>query len=224
MAGRLIAIEGIDGAGKGTLAGNLIDRARRTGLRAAPMSFPRYGETRFAGLIGDYLNGGFGPLEETAPEFTAMLYAGDRYESRTRLTDLLNANDLVILDRYVASNMAYNAAKLPETERAGLIDWIDALEFGAYGLPRPDLTLLLDTPPQTADGLVARKARRAYTERTRDLHEAAEGFMTTVASVYRRLAADRTDWCLYDPRDDAGALKPAPQVADEVWHLIENRD
>lgn len=222
MPARLIAIEGIDGAGKGTLAGNLVARARREGLQAAGFAFPRYEETRFAGLIADYLNGGFGPLESLVPQFTALLYAGDRYEAREQLAALLGANDLVLLDRYVASNMAYNAAKLPESERQALVAWIEDLEFGAFGLPRPDLTVLLDTPPATADALVARKQARAYTSRTRDLHEAAGGYMNEVAGVYRGIAAARADWRGYDPRDREGALKPASRVADEVWTLLSD--
>ena len=69
----LLAIEGVDGAGKGTLARNLLARAAAAGVPAASLSFPRYEETRFAKLIAQYLNGRFGALAEVPPRFAALL-------------------------------------------------------------------------------------------------------------------------------------------------------
>ena len=59
----LMAIEGIDGAGKGTLTANLARLAAAAGVTTATLSFPRYQQTKFAALIGQYLNGRFGALE-----------------------------------------------------------------------------------------------------------------------------------------------------------------
>ena len=141
----LLAIEGIDGAGKGTLCRELLARAEAAGISAAALSFPRYEQTQFSDLIGRYLRGEMGEIDQVPVRYTALLYGGDRFESRGQLLELIAAHDLVILDRYVASNIAYNAAKVPENERVGLISWIEQLEFDLFALPRPDLTLLLAT-------------------------------------------------------------------------------
>lgn len=218
--GLLFATEGIDGAGKGTLARHLLARAAAAGVRAAGLSFPRYGETRFAHLIADYLNGRFGGLAEVPVRFAVLLYAGDRMETLPALTDLLAGHDLVILDRYVASNVAYNAAKLPAAERPAMIDWILELEHRTFGLPVPDLTCLLATPPATADALVGRKDSRSYTAETRDLHESAAGYMAEVAAVYGELAVRLPGWHTVDPTDGGGALRPPEAVAEEVWRAI----
>ncbi|HZD26641.1 MAG TPA: thymidylate kinase, partial [Alphaproteobacteria bacterium] len=148
----------------------------------------------------------------------------DRFESRERLADLIAGHALVILDRYVASNMAYNAAKLPAAERDELIGWLDETEFGIFGLPRPDLTCLVATRPETADDLVGRKGARSYTAAARDLHEADRPFMTRVAEVYEALAAREPDrWLRVDPADAGGALRSPDAIADEVWQALAPR-
>jgi dTMP kinase len=218
----LVAIEGIDGAGKGTLTANLMRLAAADGLDAAALSFPRYEATRFARLIGQYLNGEFGALDEVSPRFAALLYAGDRFESRRHLLDLLARHRLVVLDRYVASNMAYNAAKLPPAEREALIGWIEATEFGLFELPAPELTCLVETGAETAHRLVGEKAARSYTAAAHDLHEADLGYMDKVAAVYDRLAAEnrRSTWFRCRTQDASGALRPPDEIAAEVWARI----
>ncbi len=218
----IVAIEGIDGAGKGTLGRALEARAEAAGLRVARLSFPRYEETRFAVLIGQYLNGRLGGLDDVSPRFAALLYAGDRMESRDLLLRLGARNDLVILDRYVASNLAYNAAKLAPGERDGFVDWLAEVEFEIFELPRPDLTCLLATPPEIADSLVAQKPARSYTEMTRDLHEADRGYMARVAEVYERLAREERDspWFRCASVKAEGGLRPPGEIADEVWHRL----
>ncbi len=218
----LLTIEGIDGAGKGTLAGGLAAQARAAGHKSAQLSFPRYQETRFARLVGQYLDGRFGKLDEVPARFAALLYAGDRHESRDVLLDLLADNDLVILDRYVASNIAYGAAKMPAAERDEIIDWIRELEFDVFELPRPDLTCLVATDAALAHALVGKKAARSYTEDTHDLHEADRGYMDRVAEVYHELARRQLDapWFTVDPQDSDGTLRPPATLCSEVWATV----
>lgn len=219
----LVAIEGIDGAGKGTLTRNLLARARVAGIEADSLSFPRYEQTCFSKLIAQYLNGRFGSLDEVPVRFAALLYAGDRFESHTLLSDLMSRNALVILDRYVASNIAYNAAKIVPEEQDEMMNWIEETEFETFGLPRPNVTCLVTTRPAVAHELVGRKAARTYTDETHDLHEADRDFMERVADVYDVLAAKGGDaWLRINPMagDD---LRSPDDIADEVWSAIAGR-
>ena len=84
-----VVIEGIDGSGKGTQTERLHERLRQAGKSAALISFPRYTETLFGRVVGEFLNGRFGDLEQVDPFLAALLYAGDRYESRQFLLDAL---------------------------------------------------------------------------------------------------------------------------------------
>jgi dTMP kinase len=219
----LVVIDGIDGAGKGTLTRHLLARADGDDVSVATLAFPRYEETAFGKLVGQYLDGHFGVIDEVPVRFAALLFAGDRYESREKLVELMSRHSLVILDRYVSSNIAYSAAKLPPDERAGMIDWIEELEYGIFALPKPDMTYLLTTGPATADELVTRKAPRSYTESSRDLHEADNDLMTRVAAIYRQLAEADDSWLAIDPVDENGELRPPETIAEEVWRDITAR-
>ena len=146
------------------------------------------------------------------------MYSGDRFESRDVLLALIADNDLVILDRYIYSNVAYNVAKLPPAEQAELIAWIEELEFGMFELPRPDLTLLLATSTELADRLVGKKDKRSYTEQTRDIHEADRDYLSRVSEVYVKLAETGGDgWLTINPLDDLGVLRRPEDIAVMAW-------
>ena len=221
MPGRLIAIEGIDGSGKGTQAKLLYERLRREGRKVALLSFPRYSETRFGGYIGEYLNGRFGTLEQVHPFLAALLFSGDRFESRGLLLDALATNDVVICDRYVGSNIAHQGARVPAEERSEFIARIEAVEYEVFALPRPDRTILLDLSVANATRLIATKAKREYTERTADLHEAASGYLESVRSVYRTLAVASADWEII-PCETDGAVRPIEEIAKDVYRSAGN--
>jgi len=218
--GTLIAIEGIDGSGKGTQATRLRDSLLSQGRSAALISFPRYGETFFGARIGDFLNGRFGGLAEVDPFLAATLFAGDRFESRAMLLDALALHDVVILDRYVASNVAHQAAKRTGEERRRLTEWILKLEYDVYGLPRADRTLLLDLPAEQAQQLIARKNARSYTEKAADLQEADAAYLETVREAYCELARTDPSWSVVSVFEDR--LRSLDDVADEVLRVVQN--
>lgn len=184
----LVAIEGIDGSGKGTQVQLAVERLVASGRRAATLTFPQYERNRFGRMIGRFLNGDFGSLEQVRPELAALLFAGDRLESKPLLESALAENDVVILDRYVASNIAHQAGRLGEGERASLADFLLWLEFELYELPQPDASIWLSLPVDLAQERIAAKAARDYTDKAADLQEEDAGHLEAAASVYRSLA------------------------------------
>ena len=219
VVGLLVAIEGIDGSGKGTQAARLLESLRAEGTRCGLFSFPRYRDTRFGAKIGDFLNGRFGDLNQVSPFLVSLQFAGDRFESRQLLQQAIAGNDVVLCDRYVASNIAHQAAKVEGAERQELIDWVRYVEHQLYGLPHPDRTLFLDLPVSNATGLIAQKARRTYTDRAADLQEADPEYLQKVHDVYSQLAAVEPGWIRIECLDD-GQLKSVDQIAAAVWQAL----
>jgi dTMP kinase len=219
VSGALIALEGIDGSGKGTQAALLLERLKRSGVRAELLSFPRYRQTSFGAQIGRFLNGEFGRLDEVHPLLAALLFAGDRFESRPLLLDALSHHDVVLCDRYVASNIAHQAAERKGDERRDLIEWIERLEHGIYSLPQARLTIWLDVSVPIARELIASKGRRSYTDQAADLHEADADYLQQVHDVYAELARTRPDWtrveCLA-----GGKLRAVEDIAEEIHHVV----
>jgi dTMP kinase len=215
----LIDIEGIDGSGKGTQARRLCDRLVQSGVSTSLISFPRYQETLFGRAIGEFLNGDYGTLEQVHPFLVSLLFAGDRFESKPLLEEALEASEVVVLDRYVPSNVAHQASKCQGPARADLTKRILELEFEVFRLPRPDLVLLLDLPVPMAQELVLRKAARSYTHRPADLQEADGAYLQRVREVYLELARHNARWqsisvCTGD------RLRGIDEVSEEIWAAV----
>lgn len=140
--GLLIAIEGIDGAGKSTLARGLADALEQAGAGVVRSKEPTDGPwgTR---LRASAATGRLSPEEEVD-----LLLRDRRQHVEERVVPALERGEVVILDRYFPSMVAYQgAAGLPVDE---------LLQLNAFA-PRPHLLLLLDLPPAT--GLARIRAR-----------------------------------------------------------------
>jgi dTMP kinase len=207
--GVLIAVEGLDGAGKHTLVSGLVNRWATEGYRVATITFPRYSESVTADIAAEALHGEHGDLRSSVNAM-ALLFALDRKDADAELRKLLSANDAVILDRYVASNAAYSAARLGQGDDGEVVEWVTALEFGRFGLAVPDHHLLLDVPTELA---IDRAKSRAATDitRTRDHYERDHVLQERTALVYRGLA-DR-GWM--SPWSRLGT-EPDPDLADRL--------
>jgi dTMP kinase len=187
----LIAIEGFDGAGKRTLTQGLRSAFEAGGKSVASLSFPRYGHSVSADLAAEALHGGHGDLATSAYAM-AVLFALDRAGAREEIGHLTAAYDVVILDRYVASNAAYSAARLRQDADGEVVGWVRELEYGRLHLPAPDCQILLDVPAELA---AQRAEQRAETEtdRARDAYERDDDLQRRTGKVYVGLAA--ADWC-----------------------------
>ena len=179
----IIAIEGIDGAGKNTLV-----TAIKKEIGADVLAFPRYETSIHAQLAQAALHGEMGDLTES-PYAMATLFALDRHCAREELLEYAGTRDRVILlDRYVASNAAYSLAR---TGDPAIVGWVRDLEFGRLGLPTPDLQVLLDTPPEVAEGRAKRRAQLDAT-RARDAYERDGSLQERTWQAYNQLAS--ADW------------------------------
>ncbi|RMG41030.1 MAG: dTMP kinase [Planctomycetota bacterium] len=215
-----VAFEGIDGSGKGTQARMLAERLQAVGTTCQVIAFPRYGETRFGRAISDYLNGAYGDLHSVHPVLASVLYAGDRFESRELLQSAAARNAVVILDRFTASNVAHQAAKLPEPERPAFIQWITGIEHDVFGMPHPDVTVLLDIEPELAQRRVSGKAPRGYTHATHDLHESDRAYLAEVRRVYLQLAEREPNWYVVAATDGEGRPRSPDQIAARIWDIL----
>jgi dTMP kinase len=202
----LIAIEGVDGAGKRTLSEGLRKAFEAAGKSVVTLAFPRYGQSVTADVAAEALHGEHGDLSSSVYAM-AMLFALDRAAAVGDIAGLTRDHDVVILDRYVASNAAYSAARLHQDAAGEAAGWVRALEFQRLGLPAPDWQILLNV---TAE-LAGQRARdRAETEpgRARDSYERDDGLQQRTGAVYAELAAAGWGgpWMVVDADVDASRL------------------
>ena len=177
--GRLITIEGLDGAGKSTLAEALAAEIAARGcaveLLREPGGVPV--SERIRELVKD-------PLLEVSPRTEALLYAAARAQLVVeRLEPLLTAGAIVLLDRFVDSSLAYQGAG-----RALGMDQVAAINRFATGPLEPDRTLLLRITP--AAGRERQRERSSSPDR---LEQEGDGFFELIAAAYDELARAEPD-------------------------------
>jgi dTMP kinase len=174
--GTLITIEGLDGAGKSTLAHAL---ERELASRGAPVELLREPggvevSERIRGLVKD-------PTLNVLARTEALLYAAARAQLvEERLAPLLRDGAVVLLDRFVDSSLAYQGAG-----RALGVDEVRAVNLFATGGLVADRTLLLRIAPAAGR---ARQHERALEPDRLELE--GEQFFTEIASAYEQLARE----------------------------------
>jgi dTMP kinase len=186
--GKLIVLEGVDGSGKSTQVKLIQDYFNEENLKFAYYHFPMYGHNQFSDMVARFLRGEFGNVDEVDPLFVANIYAMDRFRFLPELEKSIEENDVVLLDRYVYSNIAYQCGKFKNAEDAvRMKDWIFDFEFNFLGLPYPDLNLFLDVPIEVTKARLeaARNGNdREYLQGKQDIHEADLEFQIRVRDNY----------------------------------------
>lgn len=216
----LIVIEGLDGSGKSTQVKKLRQYLGEKTGKLEYIHFPRYDAPVYGDLISRFLRGEFGSNEQVHPQLVALLFAEDRHGAASQMKSILAGGGIVLLDRYVYSNIAYQCAKLDsETEQARLRDWIIDTEYGAFGLPVPDLNIFLDVPV----GFVEQKltssrggSGREYLAGARDIHEADIEFQKKVRGIYLAQCQADPKFMRIDCSGPDGKMLPPEDVFKKI--------
>jgi dTMP kinase len=203
MGGRLITIEGLDGAGKTTLAGALAAALADRGVDVEVLREPGGVELseRIRTLVKD-------PALRVDPRAEALLYAAARAQLvAERVVPLLEAGRWVLLDRFVDSSLAYQGSG-----RGLGVEAVRAInEFGTGGL-RPDRTLLLRVDARTRD------ARQAARGEAPDRLEREDGsFFAAIGAAYDALAAAEPERVRV-----LDASAPPAEVADAAVRALDD--
>jgi dTMP kinase len=220
--GKFIVLEGIDGSGKRTQLDMLAQAFEARGIAFARVGFPNYAGF-FGKLVAQFLNGEFGELDAVDPHFSALLYAGDRLESKPAIEAALASGKAVLADRYIGSNLAHQGARVPSEKRAEFLAWLKRLEYEVYALPPEDLVVYLRVPVTEAHRLVGEKGARDYTTRLRDIQEADVAHLEAASEVYDHLSL-QSGWVTVDCWDASqSALRSPASIHQQIIAGFESR-
>ncbi len=217
-----IVIEGLDGAGKSTQVQRLIEWFESQDRSVKYLHFPRFDAPIYGELIAKFLRGEFGELEAVNPYLVALLYAGDRAEAAEMIRGWLRAGEVVVLDRYVLSNVAYQCAK-EKNDKAALKEWILDLEYTKNEIPRPDATIFLNVPFDFTKAKLEGERKgndRDYLQGSRDIHEASLTFQQQVREVY--VNHHEPNYHIVDCAGD-GAMLPIEDIAAKILSIITSK-
>ncbi len=217
--GMLIVIEGIDSSGKETQANLLYESMKKEGMKVRKVEFPDY-KSDSSSLIKMYLRGDFGKdPERVNPYAASIFFAADRFASYNSdwRSDYENGG-IIICDRYITSNMIYQAAKFDNyKDREGFLDWLADLEFKKLKLPPPDIVIFLNISPIQCSHLLKNRANKITGEHKKDIHESDKEYLEKTYET-ALLVAKKYKWGVIDCLE-----KEALMSVEEINNLIKTQ-
>ncbi|RZD31091.1 MAG: dTMP kinase [uncultured DHVE6 group euryarchaeote] len=210
--GKLIVIDGTDGAGKETQTKLLEERLNKEGIHVITYSFPNY-DSIYGQMISQYLQGDFGTPTEVHPKLASLLYAFDRGIVADEMTGHLESGHYILCDRYIESNIAYQQAKLPEKERGEFFKWLTNLEHNKLRVPESNAVLFLRVPVNVS-------RTNMDTRDELDGHEENQNYQKEVLSSYESLAKDSDKWTIIDCTTN-GEMRSREEIHEEIYQAIQ---
>jgi dTMP kinase len=193
MNGKLIVIEGLDGSGKSTQLGLLMEKLKD---KARFITFPDY-QSLSGKIIGEYLKGVYSGLDELDGAYSAScFYAVDRYISyKTDWSKDYRSGKNIISARYSGSNLIYQMAKLEKEKWDDYYKWLNDLEHKKLRLPKADAVIFLDMPLEISREFLNKRYEDEGKESGEglDLHESSLSYLEKCREA-ADYAAEKEGW------------------------------
>lgn len=222
---RFVVIEGLDGSGKSTQVELLKKHLDERRIKFKYLHFPRLEVGVYGSLIARFLRGEMGSIEQVDPYLVALIFAGDRKDASNLLSRWIDEGYLVIVDRYVYSNIAFQCAKLKGTdEQNKLADWIMELEYENHKLPVPDLNIFLDVPFEFTRQRLSEQRDgddREYLKGRDDIHENDLNFQEKVRTIYHSICIKKGNLEIVDCSDHSGIMKSPEKIFEQLKKIIK---
>jgi len=224
--GFLVVVGGVDGSGKSTQVNLILQRLLASGRRAALIHFPNYNSPTGEFIKKEYLGGNLGTLAEVGAYPASLLYALDRWAAGKKIKEMLAEGFVVMLDRYVESNLAFQGGKIDEPDaRHEFYERIENLEYEWLKIPRPDLNLILHISAQTSAMLRGKRYQEQLLDIADagkpavDIHEADLVYLKKIEQIYLEIAA-RPHYKLLEC-EQGGQLLSIEAINEMIWGEIQ---
>lgn len=222
MKGKIILIEGTDCSGKETQSKLLVKKLNDEDIKSIYLTFPNYESATGKIVGGPYLGKpeiceSFfeeGPASVNA-KVASLYYAADRLYNINILNNYVSDGYIVVLDRYVISNMAHQGGKIKEkNERLEMYKFLENLEYNLLNLPKPDETIFLHMPYEYACEL---KKNRT----TLDGHEKDSEHLKNAENSYLELK-DLYGFKYINCTKD-NSIRTIEDISDEIYSFVRTR-
>lgn len=223
MRGKLIVIEGGDGSGKATQTELLKKYFTSRKIKTQSISFPQYKSTFFGKTIARVLRGEIAPLNQINPYLISMVYAMDRAEAKEKLYKWLNSGSMVVLDRYVSSNMAHQTGRLPKKERAKFLKWLEEMEYKVNNVPREDIVIYLYVPYKTSLALLKERRAEKHLKGKKDIAEKDENYLKKAEETYLFLNKRFPHWVRINCVDKKGNMRSREDIHATIIDALKRQ-
>ena len=219
-----IVLEGLDGSGKSTQVKLIREYFDNNNIKYKYLHFPRTDSPVFGELVSMFLRGDLGDNNTVNPYLVALIYAGDRDNAKAMIQEWLNEGYLVLVDRYIYSNIAFQCAKITDSsEKEKLKNWIINLEYEFYKIPKPNISIYLDVPFSfTKNNLTnAREGDdRSYLQGKADIHEQDIDFQEKVRQEYLKVFSSEKDCNIIECKTKSDEMLKPDEVFNKIYNLL----
>lgn len=216
--GKLIVIDGGDGSGKKTQTKLLVERLQNEGVAVETLDFPQYTNNTFGALLKECLKGERGDFLSIDPHIASTLYAADRFESKGKIEAWLSEGKIVIIDRYVSSNMLHQGGKIEdETERAEFLGWLDKVEHDIFGIPRPDVIIYCSLDPHIRMQLLEAEAKETNVDTDTAEKDLVHQAQADTAAAH--IVAQMNNWQTVECAP-GGELRTIEDIHEEIYQKV----
>ncbi|MGN1207866.1 MAG: dTMP kinase [Christensenellales bacterium] len=216
----IIVVEGTDGSGKQTQTNLLFDYLKGLGLNVKMQSFPNY-ESESSILVKKYLNGDYGDINALTPFQASVFFSVDRLCTMLKYKDFLSEGGILLLDRYVSSNILHQASKIDDkTKREKFVEDLEHFEYENLCLPKPDITFFLDLAPEISKKLrFERGELKSGTKK--DIHESNEKYIEHCYEVGCEVAKNK-GWEIVRCFDENGINK-IEDIQNKIRKVVKQK-
>ncbi len=218
--GKIIVIEGTDSSGKETQAKILYEKILKVWSKTIKISFPNY-DSPACEPVKMYLSGKFGDdPNKLNPYPISTMYAIDRYASfKTDWGKKYFDDYVIIMDRYVTSNMVHQASKIDdEKEKDKYLNWLEDLEYKKMEIPKPDMVIFLKMPVEKAVELMNNRKNKIDGKEQKDIHEKDKNYLQksydnacSISKKYNWLEIE----CVKNNQ-----IRSIDEISEEIFHKV----
>ena len=220
--GKLIVIDGGDGSGKATQSELLKQYLEKNGHTVKYLDFPRYYSSFHGRVVGRFLTGEFGALDQVSPYLAALAYAVDRAGAKEEMDQWLSTGGMLLCNRYATSSMAHQGARMPLDKQDEFVGWLDEMEYKVHKIPREDVVVYLSVPWKTGYELTLKKDQRKYMDGKLDIAEKDMHHRQASEDMYLRLAKERNNWITIDCVKD-GIILSKEEIHEKIIQALKEK-
>lgn len=222
--GLLISFDGLDSTGKATQTKKCVERLRAHGLRVLEMATPDY-TTPLGQELKMRLQNKIGNWQQTPWQEKLRYFAHNRAEHREEVIAALQHGDIVVYDRYIPSSLAFITVEALPAQEADLFRKdvhraIEREEYEIHKMPKEDVSIFLDVPPDIANKLLDYRKK----------HNQDEDEYTDHLHVQERLYNEYDIMCHEQPSRfcrihcrDNGNMLSIDEISELVWQSLIRR-
>lgn len=225
--GKLVVIEGSDGAGKATQLELLKEYLDNLCIPVRKIDFPRYHTSFYGKMIAQFLRGEYGSLDQIHPHLISVIYAMDRADAKRDMERWLRNGSIILANRYATSNMAHQSSRLPQEEHEEFLKWIVELEYGLNKIPKEDIVIYLHVPYQISQELILRKSKeqRRYVDgKKKDIVEDNLEYVRRSEEAYLELVGRFPHWVKIECMDREGNLQSREDIHEKVKKVLVGKE